>query len=82
MGRGKAEGCSQQTVTTSINQGVRIEGVETPVSTLYASCYSDSSLPILLFVLLTLKSTALCDLKNIGPIMRQRVILRAITLRV
>ena len=28
-----------------------MEGVETPISTLYASSYSDSSLPILLLVL-------------------------------
>ena len=62
-------------------QGVRIEGVETPVSALGASCYSDSSLFILFFVLLTLKRTALCDLKNICPIMQHIVILRATTLR-
>ena len=30
-----------------VHQGVRMEGVETPVSALGASCYSDSSLPIL-----------------------------------
>ena len=50
-------------------QGVRVEGAETLVSTLYTNCYSDSSLPILLLVLPDLKSTALCNLKNICPLM-------------
>ena len=66
---------------TAFVQGVRIEGVETLVSALGASCYSDSSLFILFFVLLTLKRTALCDPKNICPIMRHIVTLRATTLR-
>ena len=81
------DGCYKMAATrwplqdSQYKQGVRIEGVATPVSTLGASCYSDSSLSILFFVWLTLKRTALCDLKNICPIMQQVVILRAITLR-
>ena len=45
-----------------LKQGVRIEGVETPVSTIETNCHSVSSLPILLF----LKITALCDLKYLA----------------
>ena len=46
----------------------------------YTTFCSDSSLTILLSVLLTLKLTALCDLENLCPIMQQRVLLRGITM--
>ena len=57
-------------------QGVRIEGVETPVSTMEPNCHSVSSLLILLFF----KNNRAVRPKNICPIMKQRVFLRGITM--
>ena len=66
---------------TRLKTRVRYGGVETLVSISYTTPYSDSSLPILLSVLPSLKVIALCNLKNNSTIRNTILHLTHVTVR-